>query len=160
MPKIVDKPLKRKKIAKLAMELFARDGFENTPIRKITAHAGIGKGTFYDYFTDKDDILHEIVQIMFEDWTEFMIQKIRNTDNPLDQLFTLLKEGATSISSAMATEFETCTPEMTVEELFPIATASPYPIAVIDENEKLLGYIRNHTIIESMIQEEQEEEDV
>jgi CBS-domain-containing membrane protein len=56
----------------------------------------------------------------------------------------------------MDTEFETCTPDMTVEELFPLATASPHPIAVLDEGGKLLGYIRNHTIIESMIQEEPE----
>ena len=94
MPKIVDKPLKRNEIARKAMELFAKNGFENTPIRQITAHAGIGKGTFYDYFTDKDDILNEIVQIMFTDWTEFIIAKIGHMDDPLQQLVTLVKEGA------------------------------------------------------------------
>jgi hypothetical protein len=58
----------------------------------------------------------------------------------------------------MDTEFETCTLEMTVEELFPLATASPYPIAVLDDVGKLAGYIRNHTIIESMIQDDQPED--
>jgi len=66
----------------------------------------------------------------------------------------LIKDGGERIDQAMDTEFETCTPEMTVEELFPLATASPHPIAVLDEVGKLVGYIRNHTIIESMIQEE------
>jgi glycine betaine/proline transport system ATP-binding protein len=68
----------------------------------------------------------------------------------------LIREGGQKIEEAMDTEFETCTVDMTVEELFPIATASPHPIAVIDEKERLIGYIRNHTIIESMIQDEPE----
>ena len=53
----------------------------------------------------------------------------------------------------MVTDFETCSPDVTVEELFPIATTNRHPIAVLDEGKRLLGYIRNDTIIESMIQE-------
>jgi len=68
----------------------------------------------------------------------------------------LIRDGGDRIDQAMDTEFETCTPDMTVEELFPLATASPHPIAVLDEAGKLQGYIRNHTIIESMIQEDPE----
>ncbi len=93
MPKIVDKASKRKEIAKKAMELFAKSGFESTPIREITKRAGIGKGTFYDYFTDKEDILNEIVQLIFAEWTEFMIAKTSHIDDPLEQLQSLLKEG-------------------------------------------------------------------
>jgi len=69
----------------------------------------------------------------------------------------LIRDGGDRIDQAMDTEFETCTPDMTVEELFPLATASPHPIAVLDEAGKLQGYIRNHTIIESMIQEDPED---
>ena len=71
-------------------------------------------------------------------------------------LTKLIKDGGDRVEQAMDTEFETCTPEMTVEELFPLATASPHPIAVLDDGGKLVGYIRNHTIIESMIQEDAE----
>jgi glycine betaine/proline transport system ATP-binding protein len=70
---------------------------------------------------------------------------------------TIIKEKKDNISSGIATNFESCTLDMTVEELFPLATASPFPIAVVDEEGGLLGYIRNHTIIESMIQEDVEE---
>ena len=69
-----------------------------------------------------------------------------------------LKKGETTITAALVTDFETCTTDMTVEELFPLATASPFPIAVLDDEGKLIGYIRNHTIIESMIQEGPEED--
>jgi AcrR family transcriptional regulator len=95
MPKIVDKPSKRAEIARHAMELFARYGFEDTPIRKIAAHAGIGKGTIYDYFKDKEDILFEVVHLMFADWTELMVAKIGQMKDPLQQLIALVKEGST-----------------------------------------------------------------
>lgn len=95
MPKIVDKELKRIEIARKTMPLLAKYGFENTPIRKITAEVGIGKGTFYDYFTSKVDILNEIIRLVFTDWTELVISKIGNTDDPLKKLFILLKDGST-----------------------------------------------------------------
>jgi hypothetical protein len=46
---------------------------------------------------------------------------------------------------------------MLVEELFPLATASEFPIAVLDENERFLGDIPNRKIIESMMQDAGEE---
>jgi hypothetical protein len=66
----------------------------------------------------------------------------------------LVEGGGSDISRALVTDFESCSPDMTVEELFPLATASPFPIAVLDEKGVLVGYIRNQTIIESMIQDE------
>ncbi len=93
MPKIVDKEQKRIDIARKTMPLLAKYGYENTPIRKITAEVGIGKGTFYDYFTDKEDILNEIIQLIFADWIKWVINKIGNTDDPLKVLLFMLKDG-------------------------------------------------------------------
>ena len=95
MPKIVDKPMRRAEIARAAMKLFAQNGFEGTPIREIAAQAGIGKGTFYDYFKDKEDILNEIVKIIFADWTALIATKLCEERDPLKQLVILLKEGST-----------------------------------------------------------------
>ncbi len=95
MPKIVDKEQKRKEIARKTMPLLAKYGFENTPIRKITAEVGIGKGTFYDYFTNKEDMLNEIIRLLFADWTKLVITKIGNIDDPLKKLFIMLKDGST-----------------------------------------------------------------
>lgn len=94
MPKIVDKEQKRIEIARKTMPLIAKYGFENTPIRKIAAEVGIGKGTFYDYFTNKEDILNEIIRIVITDWTELVISKIGNIDDPLKKLFILIKDGS------------------------------------------------------------------
>ena len=94
MPKIVDKAFKRKEIAKIAMELFAQNGFDGTAIREITVRAGMGKGTFYDYFANKEELLGEVVHLMFLEWTELIISKLKEVKDPLSQLETLLKEGA------------------------------------------------------------------
>jgi AcrR family transcriptional regulator len=95
MPKIVDKEQKRTEIARKTMPLIAEHGFENTPVRKITAEVGIGKGTFYDYFTDKEDILNEIMRLVVTDWTNLIISRIVNSTDPLEKLFILIKDGST-----------------------------------------------------------------
>jgi len=92
MPKIVDKESKRKEIARIAMELFAHNGYEKTSIREITSQAGMGKGTFYDYFKDKEDILNEIVNLVFKDLAGNLIGKIVHVKDPITQLTVLLKE--------------------------------------------------------------------
>ncbi|MDY7028472.1 MAG: glycine betaine/L-proline ABC transporter ATP-binding protein [Spirochaetota bacterium] len=43
-----------------------------------------------------------------------------------------------------------CSPEMSLEELFPMAAKSQYPIPVLDENGKLLGVVRYRSIFDSM----------
>jgi glycine betaine/proline transport system ATP-binding protein len=75
-----------------------------------------------------------------------------------NSLAALVREKKDNYSSILVTNYETCSPDVTVEDLFPIATTNRHPIAVLDEKERLLGYIRNETIIESMIQEEQPED--
>ncbi|MBN1375089.1 MAG: TetR/AcrR family transcriptional regulator [Dehalococcoidia bacterium] len=100
MPKIVDKEQKRIEIARKTMPLLAKYGFENIPIRKITAEAGIGKGTFYNYFTNKEDVLNEIIRLTFADWTKWVIDKIGHADDPLKVLLLVLKDGS-NLDTAM-----------------------------------------------------------
>lgn len=55
---------KRKKRAALlshAFSLFMSKGISNTTISDIAAHAGVGKGTFYFYFKDKDDLIENLI---------------------------------------------------------------------------------------------------
>lgn len=95
MPKIVDKEQKRVEIARKTMPLIAKLGFDKTPVRKIAAEVGIGKGTFYDYFSSKEDILNEIIRLVFSDWTKLVISKIAGHQDPLEKLGIMIKEAAT-----------------------------------------------------------------
>jgi len=47
----------RKKVFKAALELFANKGFEETIIEDITKRAKVAKGTFYNFFSKKEDVL-------------------------------------------------------------------------------------------------------
>ena len=43
-----------------ALGLVAQQGMETVKISEITKHAGLANGTFYNYFTDRDEIIWEV----------------------------------------------------------------------------------------------------
>ena len=61
---IVDKIQKRKDIALACKELFFQNGINDLTISQVAKTAGVGKGTIYDYFKNKEDIVFEIVNIL------------------------------------------------------------------------------------------------
>lgn len=67
MPIIVNKEEKRRCIALSCKDLFINESnFNNITIAKIASTAGIAKGSLYDYFKNKEDIIFEIASIMME----------------------------------------------------------------------------------------------
>ena len=48
---------KRDRILRAAETLFAEKGYDNATIQDIAALAGVGDGTVYDYFKNKEDVL-------------------------------------------------------------------------------------------------------
>ena len=55
------KQKKRNALLDSAYELFTTIGYKHTTISKIVRLAGVGKGTFYLYFKDKDDIRSALI---------------------------------------------------------------------------------------------------
>jgi AcrR family transcriptional regulator len=56
--KVVDKKEKKDLIIEAAMQVFVQKGFTKATINDIAGAAGIGKGTVYEYFSNKDEIIH------------------------------------------------------------------------------------------------------
>ena len=52
---------KKHLIMRVALELFADDGYHTTSISKIAKKAGISKGLMYNYFESKKDLLKAII---------------------------------------------------------------------------------------------------
>ena len=59
----------REKIFRVAMELFTKNGFENTTVSEITEAADIGKGTFFTYFPTKEAIFRQPGELAMENMT-------------------------------------------------------------------------------------------
>ncbi|MCJ7801175.1 MAG: TetR/AcrR family transcriptional regulator, partial [Candidatus Marinimicrobia bacterium] len=58
---------KRTQILHSAIGLFAKKGLERGKIADIAKHAGIGKGTIYEYFKSKDEIFRAIEKMFIFD---------------------------------------------------------------------------------------------
>lgn len=56
-PALAPPPTKREAIVAAAVTCFSRDGFAGTTISAVAQQAGIGKGTVYEYFRSKEDLL-------------------------------------------------------------------------------------------------------
>ncbi len=63
---IVDKEEKRRSIALSCRALLLEYGIKNLTIAQIAETAGIGKGTVYEYFSNKEDIVFEIIASFIE----------------------------------------------------------------------------------------------
>ncbi len=57
--RVVDKKEKKDQIVEAAIREFSRKGFSRTTINDIARAAGIGKGTVYEYFSNKEEIVQE-----------------------------------------------------------------------------------------------------
>jgi len=49
----------RERLFNVCLEGFRQHGFEQVPISRITAEAGVAKGTFFNHFATKDHVLAE-----------------------------------------------------------------------------------------------------
>jgi len=64
------KPEKRKKIMKAAEALFSRRRFHEITMDEVAVKAGVGKGTIYRYFKDKNDLFFEIALSGYDELCE------------------------------------------------------------------------------------------
>ena len=53
----------RVKLFRCALQLFAERGFPNVTVEDITELADVGKGTFFNYFKSKDQVLRVMAEI-------------------------------------------------------------------------------------------------
>lgn len=56
-----NKQKKRSALLSHAFSLFLNKGISDTTISEIAEHAGVGKGTFYFYFKDKEDLIEKLI---------------------------------------------------------------------------------------------------
>ena len=75
---IVDKVQKKKDIALSCKELFIEKGINKVTIAEVAKTAGVGKGTIYEYFKNKEEIIFEIANILIQKNEEKLFVEIAN----------------------------------------------------------------------------------
>ena len=61
VPRTINKHERRAQLVAAATEAFARQGVAATSVADIVRSAGVAQGTFYLYFTSKDDVILAVV---------------------------------------------------------------------------------------------------
>ncbi len=62
VPRTINKHERRAQLVAAATEAFARQGVAATSVADIVRAAGVAQGTFYLYFTSKDDVILAVVE--------------------------------------------------------------------------------------------------
>jgi AcrR family transcriptional regulator len=84
---IVDKEKKRSDIACSCMELLLEHGIKNLTISQIAQTAGVGKGTIYEYFENKEDIVFEIITMFITEHEKKLLEITDQNISTKDKLF-------------------------------------------------------------------------
>jgi len=83
---VVDKVKKRQSIALSCKDLIINEDIRSLTISKITSYAGIGKGSFYEYFENKEDLIFELAQILMGEYNSLLEIKLNETADKLEKL--------------------------------------------------------------------------
>jgi AcrR family transcriptional regulator len=81
---------KRALICDVAIDEFAAYPFDQASVNRIVAQSGIAKGSFYQYFEDKQDLFLYIMHLIAEEKINYIAPIVRNPD--AHDIFTLTKE--------------------------------------------------------------------
>ncbi len=100
----------RERLITTAAELFRRQGYAQTGVNQIIQEANATSGSFYHFFSAKEDLLLAVVDHLAENFTvEIFDVAADQSDDPITEIFTILglyrrqlDSGGLAISSPMA----------------------------------------------------------
>lgn len=74
-----------------ASEVFSEKGFYQTTVEEVAKKAGIGKGTIYLYFKDKEDLFSEMLSYHFCELSQEMDRILKTKKPILEKLKEIIK---------------------------------------------------------------------
>lgn len=85
------KKARRQQLLAIADNYIARYGYQDFSVDAITKEAGIAKGTFYNYFSSKEELIGEVARFKFRPLNQTILQKAA-TDGALVAIKAYLLE--------------------------------------------------------------------
>ena len=83
---VVDKVKKRQSLALACKDLILNEDINSLSISKITSYIGIGKGSFYEYFKNKDDLVFELARILMSEYNTLLEIKLAQAKSKDEKL--------------------------------------------------------------------------
>lgn len=90
---------KKADIFSAGRELFYSKGFKNTNVSDIAKLAGIGVGTFYNYYSSKEELFLEVFLKENEDLKKHLYESVDLNDDPIDFVTKLVTKNIAEMNS-------------------------------------------------------------
>lgn len=71
---------KKSMLLDAAAVVFSKDGYYKAKVEDIARHAGVGKGTVYEYFSSKKELFQEMVKGSLEEYEILIRQELDKVD--------------------------------------------------------------------------------
>ncbi len=84
----LNKQQNRDSIILASRKVFTEKGLDSSNVREIVSQAGLGSGTFYNYFDDKVEVFLVIVNRLINEFSNFIIPEI-NKAKTFDELVNI-----------------------------------------------------------------------
>jgi TetR/AcrR family acrAB operon transcriptional repressor len=139
----VDKDKKRRDIAVACTELLLEKGIKDLTITEIAKTAGIGKGTVYDYFSNKEEIVFEIIRNFIEEHHRYLLSQSDKRTSTKQKIFYLF--------DFFLSEYKSYEKHLVVYREYLSVTLSSKFSPMLEFNKECSGFIRN--ILEDIIEE-------
>ena len=82
---------RRRALLAVGVELFSRQGYREVSIEEIARGAGVGTGSFYTYFTGKEEFFEEILDEIEQHGRQEVDRLVASFDSPLNRLKALYR---------------------------------------------------------------------
>lgn len=146
-----EKRIIEEKLLKKAKEFFSKYGFKKTGIRELTSAVGVANGTFYQFFSSKEEIFFKVLKQESDKIREKIFEKILiYKDNPIKALKCLFYSMIEELESnpmmkkiLLQEEVEIITRKLTPEQIKIQREASLIPLTTIAKQWKQEGLLQD-----------------
>jgi AcrR family transcriptional regulator len=83
----------RRALLDAAAQAFARSGYAGAKVDTISKQAGFAKGTIYNYFDSKRDLMLALIETISADHCEYVATAVRDADHPAARLQRFFEAG-------------------------------------------------------------------
>ena len=147
----------KENITRTALKLFLRNGYEKTSLNQIAREVGITKPAIYHHFKNKDELIHEVLSLFFEEmgkWSRARFESCKTLKELLKAFFQSLKSFK-EVAHVLLGKEEESTPYSFLELLLAASKKEPTIQKRIED-----GFLQSREFLKEKLLEAQEKGEI